>query len=401
MPTHGREFYLNLDFDVSLRPGGGGERRALAARRARDLAPAFLLAAGREDRLLLEDPVPEEFLDSLRARGFEPASIGDVHAPDPDREFVPYGWNESTAAFAKRYTRVPDHPDLAVIRRVNSRVFSAELEHDLFENGHVLGTFESSAELERAMRSADAPHGFVAKANHSNASLGNRRLRSSPPTPEDRRFLDGLLEESGTVVLEAWQERVRDLVVTMQVERSGEASSLHVHEIVNTAEGAFLGALFGAGARPDETDDLREAGRRVAARLAEAGCFGPACFDAYTWTDGRRARLRPLVDLNVRLGMSQPFREVSRRLGDDRVCYGRFFSARRFPFGGDQQTFEGRLGDRAFDANERRGVLLASPLQLGEGEDARVARRFAVVFVGESREEVLAMNASFRDEFDR
>ena len=61
MPTHGREFHLNLDFDVSLRPGGGGERRALAARRARDLAPAFLLAADRQDRVLLEDSVPEEF----------------------------------------------------------------------------------------------------------------------------------------------------------------------------------------------------------------------------------------------------------------------------------------------------------------------------------------------------
>ena len=46
-------------------------------------------------------------------------------------------------------------------------------------------------------------------------------------------------------------------------------------------------------------------------------------------------------------------------------------------------------------------MLLASPLQLGEGEDARVARRFAVVFVGESREEVLAMDTSFRHEFDR
>jgi signal transduction histidine kinase len=55
-----REFYINLDFDVSLRPGGGGDKRGLAARLARDLTPAFLLAGGRDDRLFTP---PEMFVN--------------------------------------------------------------------------------------------------------------------------------------------------------------------------------------------------------------------------------------------------------------------------------------------------------------------------------------------------
>ncbi len=413
----GRELYINLDFDMSLRAGGG--RRDLAARRARDLAPAFLLAGGREDRVLLEDRVPAEFLEYLGAQGFEPAAVGRTDEPETDREFVPYGWNERAAELARRYQRVPEHPELEVVGRVNSREFSAELERELFRDanadadghadedggehgdGHGLGMFETLEDLERALRSADAPPGgFVVKANHSNAGLGNCRLRTAEPTPDERRVIARILEESGAVALEIWRRRVKDLVATMRVEREGTASSVRVHEIVNTAEGSFLGAIHGGESPPCEAE-LRDAAQQVAARLASAGFFGPACFDAFTWRDGDRTRLRPLVDLNARLGMSQPTRQVARRLGEDRVCYGRFFSARRFPFGGDQEEFEERIGDRGFDPGARRGVLLASPLRLGDGDDARVARRFAVVFVGESREEVLGMDSSFRDEFDR
>ncbi|NNE42609.1 MAG: hypothetical protein HKN12_00235 [Gemmatimonadetes bacterium] len=409
--ARGREFYINLDFDVSLGAGantGAGEsRREHAVRRARDLVPAFLLAGGRDDRLLLEDRVPAEFLDYLKAQGLEPAAAGDIHHPDSGREFVPYGWNAAAEAFAGRYDRVPRHPDLEVVRRVNSREFSAELERDLVAGGRVPGGINACRtldEVREALDSAESPGGFVVKAVHSNAALGNRRVRSAEPSPEDRRVIARLLEESGAVVVEVWHERVRDLAVTMGVEPDGAARDVHVHEVINTAEGAFLGAVFGGGSSDNAVRheaELRDTARRIAAKLAEAGYFGPACFDAYTWTDGECVYLRPLVDLNARIGMSEPFRAVAHRLGEGRVCYGRFFSARRFPFGGDQSLLLSALGDRGFDPDARRGVLLASPLRLGEGGDARTARRFAVVFVGESRDDVLAMETWFRGEFDR
>lgn len=414
----GREYYLNLDFDVSLQAGGGEERRAQAADIARDLAPAFLLAAGPGDRLLLEDAVPAAFLEYLRAKGFEPAAVGDVRAPDPTREFVPYGWNEAAAALARRYEGGgPAYPELDIVRRVNSREYSAAIERERFGADHGLGLVRTLDELEELLADASLARatapvpsvvpafgGFVVKANHSNASLGNRRVRGAALTAEDRGVIGRLLREAGSVAVERWHERFLDLVVTMRVEPNGDASELHVHEIVNTAEGSFLGALFGAPAAEflfGITGELEEAGRAVAAQLAADGYFGPACFDAYTWRDGAHIRLRPLVDLNARLGMSQPFREVSRRLGDDRVCYGRFFASRRFPFGGDQRELEARLGRGNFDPADRRGVLLASPLRLGSGAHERVARRFAVVFVGDTRDEVLDLDDAFRRDFDR
>jgi len=185
------------------------------------------------------------------------------------------------------------------------------------------------------------------------------------------------------------------------VDGGGLAARPFFHEVVNTADGAFIGAVFDGGSKVLEPwlPAMDEAAATVARLLAEAGYFGPVCLDAFVWEDGGTLRLRPVVDLNARLHISTQALRVWREWGGDRVVYWRFFSARKLRLPADYRELEEALGEEAFDPGARRGVLLTSPLCLGEG--GRRPGRFGILMAGDSREEAEGMERRLRDRFER
>ena len=138
----------------------------------------------------------------------------------------------------------------------------------------------------------------------------------------------------------------------------------------------------------------------MASKLNEAGYFGPACIDGFSWRDGSRSGIRTLVDLNCRLSMSDGAHRLWRIVAPDRTLYYRFFNRRKLDLPPGLAETLAALGGRRYDPATRRGILLASPLRFGTGEDAWKPGKLAVIFAADGRPGVFEQERWFRDRFE-
>lgn len=399
-----KEYEPNTDFDLSLRPRWAGPAGPAAARQLDEFALHFVLAGGAEDSVRLPDRLPDEFLESMDGNRLTMPKITVRPAIRAEQTLVPFGWNRSAVELNLRYAEPARHPPLETVRRVNGRSFAVAAERELAGNRYHVGDPGSVEEVESAVaEAAEAPHGWLAKSEHGNAALGNRRLRCRRLSETDRRWLRATFTQDDRVVLEPWCCRVADLCTTFDLGRDGRMTGLAVHQVVNTADGAFIGALFEAYSEVVERwrPDLRQAADVVASRLVREGYFGPVCFDSFVWNDGGRRRLRPLADLNARCHMSMAARRVWQEWGAEGVVYWRLFSRRKLGLPEGHDRLERELGGDGFSPDSRKGVLIASPLWVTWDGRRMLPRRLGVLFVGRSRDEIMGQEARFRDRFER
>jgi len=390
-----REHLLNAEFDLSLRQRWRRDRGVVA--RAEALRIHGLLAGDPSDSVVLAEPVPGSFLTYLDDRGIETPRV--VVEPGLTRgaTFSPFGWNDRAAALNQEYLAPSLHPPLDVVRRVNSRRYAAAVESELEGRSFARGAFVSVGELEQALAAEPGrDDGWVVKSDFGNAALGNRRLRLRGLSEVDRRFVVSLLDEDDWVVLEPWLPRRLDLCVTFQVTRDGRAAGSHLHEVVSTSDGAFIGAIFSSGPSPLKPwlDEAKAVAHDLAGRLAADGYFGPVCVDAFVHSGG----LRRLVDLNARSHVSAPALRLWRQWGGARTLYWRLFSSRKLRLPPSEFELDRRLGELAFEPHRRHGALLTSPIRSGSG---RPLPRIGVCFAAATRSEVLAMDTAFRERLER
>jgi len=162
---------------------------------------------------------------------------------------------------------------------------------------------------------------------------------------------------------------------------------------VCTADGALIGALF----EPDGPTTLRwpEEIARVAGhlgpRLEAEGYFGPACFDAFSWRDGDRVRLRSLADLNCRHAMSDGAWRLWRQIAPDRPLFYRFFNRRKLTLPAELPAALDSLGELRYGSRGGQGILLASPVDFA---------KIAVIFIAETRQQIRALENEFRARFE-
>jgi hypothetical protein len=393
-----REYLINADFDLSLRPGRRSETADGRARQALEMPHHLLLLGVDGDSVLVDQPPDGDYLAYLERAGLPRPSTTVVPQVTPDAQFVPFGWNEEAVELSGSYTAPASHPPLGVVRRVNGRRFAAKIERELFDVEEVLGVFEAPAEIEAFVDAVPVGEEWLVKSEHGNAGLGNRRLRSRILTESDREVMRRLLAEDVCVLLETWRRRVIDISTVFMV-NNGAVADLQVYEVVNTADGAYIGSFFGGFNRnlEDWRLYLGEVASKVARRLSDEGYFGPVCLDHFVWSDGDQQHLRPLADLNARLQVSAPMLRLWRAWGGDRVLYWRLFAARKLRLPTDYRELEKALGSDAFDAGERRGIVVTSPFQVA----GRRLRRFGVLLSGTSRVEVEEMDRRLRGRFEK
>jgi len=397
-----REYLLNADFDLSLRPRWRPPVGEAARRRITDLAWHALFLAEPGDSVLVSEPASSDFIEYLDRSGIEAPAL----TVEPDHRsgqtLSPFGWNADAARRNRRYHRPFDHPPLDTITHVNGRRFSARLEDELFGGDHTSSEIRTEAELlERLAELPDSPTGWVLKSEHGNASLGNRRLRSRDLAAGDLKVIRRFFDEDDTVVLEPWRERLRDLCATFTVAETGGAVKISLHEVVNTADGALIGDLFEEDPAPlaEWRSSMNEAATAVAGRLAEIGYVGPVCIDAFVWDDDGHPRLRRLVDLNARREMSAGASTLWRRLGGRGAAYWRFFNRRKLQLPDSYEEFGKALGDDAYDAARGAGVLATAPFWLGPGR--RAPAKAAMLLLGRNREDVFALDRRIRALLER
>jgi len=392
--------YLNSDFDLSLRPRPQQLDRPKLARQVRELSVQALLGADPGDAALVREPVPQIFLDHLTDSGVAvPRLLCHPHV-DPASRLRPFGWNAEAIELNRQHARPVEHPPIESIRRVNSRSFAFELEGELAAEGPSGRLVESPAGLDSVLSGLPSASGWVIKSEHGNSGLANRRLNASRITPADRRFVDRLFAEDDRLVVEPWLPREHDWSVVFEV--PFDPAALRVHETVCTADGALIGALFDpqnlACARWSE--ELAGMAERVGARLHDEGYFGPVCVDVFSWNDGERSRLRTLVDLNCRLSMSDGAYRLWRCMAPEQTLYYRFFNRRKLTVPDDLEEALAALGRHRHDSSACRGILLASPLELGVGSEARRPGKLAVIFIADSRSGVFELERWFRRCFE-
>jgi len=396
------EYLLNADFDLSLRSRWRPPVGESARRRINDLAWHALFLAEPGDSVLVPEPVPREFADYLDRIGIPAPKV----TVEPDRrdeqQLSVFGWNTDAADCNGRYRTPVDHPALDVVTRVNGRRFSAQLEDELFGGGHTLAEIRTEAELREQLRCApEAPDGWILKAEHGNAGLGNRRLRTRDLLGGDLKLVRRLFDEDDVALLERWRPRLRDLCATFTVTTTGEALEIGLHETITTADGALIGALFEEDPEPlaEWRPAMAQAVEAVAGRLAEADYFGPACIDAFVWDDDGHPRLRPLVDLNARREMSAGPSTLWRRLGGRGAAYWRFFTRRKLRLPDRYVELEHALGKDAYDPARGTGVLVTAPLWVGS--ERRAVAKAAMLLLGNDRDEVFALDYRIRKRFEK
>jgi len=173
---------------------------------------------------------------------------------------------------------------------------------------------------------------------------------------------------------------------------------LLTYEVVNTADGAFIGDIFDLSSPALERwgDEIRSMATVVAEELVRAGYFGPVCVDSFVWSDGGIERLRPVVDINARQFMAAAAERLWSSWNRDRIVCWRLFSTRKLRLPGSFAAFEEALGRDAFDPETRCGVLCTSPMAV----EGRVPRRLGVLVAGGDRETVDALDRRFRECFE-
>jgi hypothetical protein len=400
MSASAQTHYLNADFDLGLRPRPRWLEHPTLVRQVRELSAQALLGAEAGDAALIRARVPEEFLDHLDDCGLSIPRVLVHPRVDPDSRLRPFGWSAEAIELNDLHRRPAAHPSPATIARVNSRSFSLELEAELAPDDPPGSVIDSPAELEAFLARADPGSEWVVKAEHGNAGLANRRLRAPHLATADRGFVEGLYEEDDRLVIEPWLPRERDWCVVFGV--PFEPSALRIHETTCTRDGALIGALFDP-ADPENipwSEELSEMAERTASRLDEQGYFGPVCFDAFSWRDGDRVRLRSLADLNCRLSMSDGAYRLWRRLAAKQTFYYRFFNRRKLDLPAELPQARAALGDRHYDPARRRGILFASPFRFVVEEDEWLPAKLAVIFIAENRSETLSLEREFRARFE-
>ncbi len=395
------EYWWNADFDLALQQGRDPSGDEGLQIQVRELALHALLAAEPEDSVLLFEPPPEDFLRYLEKRGVAAPQVSVFPEVRAESRFRPYGWSPQAIALKGRYDMSVASPPLEAVRRVNGRSFAHRIEREALDCNVPRGAFGTLTDLQTLLHSEpDRPEGWVAKTEHGNAALGNRRLRKRQLDEADVRWLNTRLKQ-GPMVLEWWLQRTKDLCAVFEVTADGRVEGFAVHETIHTADGGFIGAVYDrTTAVPAQWHEVLAATTKtVAGALLREGYFGPVCLDALIWNDSGTARLRPLVDLNARRHVSEGWRRLADLWGG--CLYGRFFSVRKLHLPATYEEFENALGADAWDPATRSGAIATSPLWLEGPGNRRRPRKLSVVFRGRSRDNVFAMERHFRQVFEK
>jgi hypothetical protein len=276
-------FTLNLDADLELGAGPGYQPassvKAAMGPHVERLA-ASLLAPGD---VLVDETCPEIVARGLTGRAF---------CPTP----------RALAVLRRAGAEPEPHPDVDVLRRVNSRAFSSSL-------GATMpgAAFVTDLESARAMLDGQPATGGAWRIKHAFGMAG-RNQRVVVPSAADARdlaFVRAGLAQGG-VQIEPDVGIVEEYALHGVI--SGDGSTRFGTLVRQRCDprGAWLSTerIADATSLGDLPDRIHQEGRLVAAALRGAGYFGPFGIDAYSYRDeGGRLRLQPRSEINARYSM--------------------------------------------------------------------------------------------------
>jgi len=294
-------WYMNADFEMELADTNGDYQppASFAAINQR-LAARLLWLARPGDGLLLDEKPPADLRDEARRRDVE-LLLTERRANQSAREFTPWGWTPRVVGLGERLGAQmnPISPD--VVRRVNSKLWSHNLEHQL---GIAMPHSCASAnfdELQNAVkRACPQPNDkWVIKDPFGFAARGRVLGRGDELSGAQATWVKRRLAANQTLIFQTWLDVKREYGVTFEVLHDGEIEIFGVSDLQTNGAGTGKGYMLGRPLPAHRKDELESVARIVGKRLYAEGYTGAAGVDALEHTGG----LHLLLEVNARYTM--------------------------------------------------------------------------------------------------
>lgn len=296
-----RLWYMNADFEVELASTTPVyKRHPWLAAMNQQLAPKLIWLMSPGDALLLEQPWSESLIQEAQKQHIE-LIAPDTKTKYPHYLFTPWGWTASTVALGQKLGAIVENVPLAIVQKVNSKLFSYQLEQELgvalpgsiatnswAELGDAVASLAPDNETKWVIKS---PLGFAARER----VLG----RGQVITEEATKWCQRRLATGEMLILQPWLTVVREYGVNIEITKDGQSQVLGISDLQANGAGTGVGYLLGRPPSPERLAQLTEMAQIVGRRLHQAGYHGPAGLDALEHTDG----LHPLLEINARYTM--------------------------------------------------------------------------------------------------
>jgi hypothetical protein len=217
-------------------------------------------------------------------------------------------------------------PAVEVARAVNDRRLAASIGATVGAEPAQLLATDAVAEVDRVVAAAAAASPtatWLAKLPLTSAGRDRVRGDRAPDAGTRRRLAALRAEADGTLTVEPWLDRRRDLGITGAIDARGDVGVLAPHDLVTDRHGGFRGidvapAPLGAADRDRLVAVVTTVGRELAAR----GHRGVYTVDALIHHRAGADHLHPLVEINARLSFGVIARALAARLGRTRFRVG-------------------------------------------------------------------------------
>jgi hypothetical protein len=266
----------------------------------RRLAEKLLWLAAPGDALLIEEPWEESLIAGARNREVELVSGKDIERTR-GRLFSPWGWTPSADRIGNTLEAVVERPELEVVSRVNSKLWSFALERELgvaIPGSDVAATFEALAEAV-TMACPHPQDKWVIKSAYGFAArdrvLGRGPVIDYPQAKWARRRF----ERGEALLFQPWLKVEREYGVVMELKADGSSNIIGISDLQTNGAGTGTGYLLGRKVDAERLRQLETVAGRVAHQLFVAGYYGPIGMDALEHSGG----LLPLLEINARYTM--------------------------------------------------------------------------------------------------
>jgi hypothetical protein len=317
-----RVFLGNYDFEHELARYQADASPAIPAAAARvrkafggpagsDLSWSWISVAAADDVVIAPGHIDGRDFNPLSDLGLPiPRFVSECGVLDelPDATLVPWGWSASAVALGSLYGWDCPAPPIGVVRKMNTREFRFELEHDWrvgLPGAALVNSLDELPDLLQVRRGAET--GWLLKANFGMSGREAVRGRGTSLDEKTRNWAARRLARGGPIVFEPFVERVAESGIQIEITRDQAPHLAGVTPLLVDRSGTYRGSRFGCPAREIEAwQPAVETGLRAARLLQHAGYFGPLGIDAMQYRDEKgRLHMRPLQDVNARYTMGR------------------------------------------------------------------------------------------------
>ncbi|NJQ08189.1 preATP grasp domain-containing protein [Streptomyces lonarensis] len=365
-------------------PSVGGRSAAAIVNRMDEFA---LLLAGAGDHVVLKSRPDNGYLDYLDGLGLDLPGILVTDVNDPAHTVAvdalasprlqqrlhelalggarlwPHGMSALEERLCALTSLTPALPPAALVKRVNSKIYSRRLATELGlaqARGWECESAEEFAEVARAAAATSLAGGrrVGVKDAYGVSGKGIVVVDDERRMQQLVRMVQRTATRSGnpwlSLVVEEWADKAVDLNYHFTVSVDGGVRFDFVKEAI-TDRGVHKGHRFPARISDRHAAEVEDAAQRIGARLAAEGFHGPVGVDAIITADGE---LLPVLEINARNNMST----YQTRLQERFVRQGSLATARQYdirpaghrPFARTRDI----LGELLLTAEDGRGLLV-------------------------------------------